>query len=299
MTDPAHSLPNDDRIAPESQASGNAPDWRVSADEGAESERTAIRPPEMKRDHLRLATSNDLSTSLPMERPIAPVSGARPAAAPGQSAGPKAWTAAASSVPKLKVELPPAPSDEDAAGFAAPRPARAMPAPKRAPAMVAESQDGDALLEDDDSDGFLGAGIPGKAPAAVAVPKLDEPFWVVVLDELRSNTRVQMMVTAVVAAAAITYAVWPKGDPGVSLHDLKANAARYDNASVTVKGRVGEVFRVGGGYAFNLHQGRDTIVVFTHGAPPRMRDKIAISGSVSTGYLDGLPRQAIFATPTP
>ena len=30
---------------------------------------------------------------------------------------------------------------------------------------------------------------------------------------------------------------------------------------------------------------------------PRMRDKIEISGSVSTGYLDGLPRQAIFATP--
>jgi len=63
---------------------------------------------------------------------------------------------------------------------------------------------------------------------------------------------------------------------------------------VAVSGRVGETFPVGGGYAFYLHQGRDTIVVFTRSRVPTFRQRVQIVGSVSTGFLEGVPRAAIF-----
>ena len=61
-----------------------------------------------------------------------------------------------------------------------------------------------------------------------------------------------------------------------------------------VNGRVGEVFHVGGGYAFYLLQGRDTIVVFTRSRVPVPRQNVTVVASVSTGFLDGAPRQALF-----
>ena len=61
-----------------------------------------------------------------------------------------------------------------------------------------------------------------------------------------------------------------------------------------MSGRVGETFPVGGGYAFYLHQGRDTIVVFTRSRVPTFRQRVQIVGSVSTGFLEGVPHAAIF-----
>ena len=150
----------------------------------------------------------------------------------------------------------------------------------------------------DEADGFLDRGPrPGAVSRAPAALKLEEPFWIVWLDALRSSTQIQMMLVGALITGIAVWALWPKGDPGVSLHDLKKNPHRWDGQQVTVKGRVGEVFHVGAGYAFNLHQGRDTIVVFTRGAKPESREKLSVAGSVSTGYLDGQARQAIFATP--
>jgi hypothetical protein len=281
MTHPAHTQPNDE-TRPSSNPAPDSPDWRGSADEGAESERRAAHQ-EHPRPALRLTTSSDLSTSVPVDRPVAPM----PGDAPPRSTGPRPWTAAASSVPRLKVEAP-AKLADSGSDLDAPRGAMRAPEPEVSAMDLDEA--------DDDGDGFLGAPRASASPR-MPPPKLEEPVWVVAADAVRSSARIQMLLLVAVVLGIAAWALWPKGDPGVSLRDLKKHAARWDGQAVTVKGRVGEVFHVGAGYAFNLHQGRDTIVVFTRGARPESREKISIAGSVSTGYLDGQPRQAIFATP--
>lgn len=304
MTEPAHPLP-DGENRPGDQRSPDQPDWRVSADEGAEHERH-VTPPGPRPDGLRLTTSNDLSESIPVDRPTVPVRPARPESTQ-RSTGPTPWTAAASSVPKLKIEAAP-PADPDADFADAPRPARpkatVTPMPVRT-ARPAEGEDDEAPrragyeagLDDEeaDDDGFLGGGEP--KVVAMPVRKLDEPIWVVAMDWLQANPRVAVLIGAGLLAIVATWLFWPRAEKGISLHDLRTHASTWDGQTVRLTGRVGEVFNVGAGWAFNLHQGRDTIVVFTRGAAPRTRDKVSIVGSVSTGYLDGRPRQAIFATP--
>ena len=56
-------------------------------------------------------------------------------------------------------------------------------------------------------------------------------------------------------------------------------------------------FFVGGGFAFYLMQGRDTIVAFTRVTAPEPRTVVTVTGQVSTGFLDGVPRQALFEDP--
>ena len=68
---------------------------------------------------------------------------------------------------------------------------------------------------------------------------------------------------------------------------------------VHVEGRVGEVFPVGGGYAFYLRDGRDTMVVFTRSRTPERDEHVKIDGTVSTGYLDGQARTALFEINAP
>ena len=87
---------------------------------------------------------------------------------------------------------------------------------------------------------------------------------------------------------------WRRSDPSISLAKLHDHPAQYDGQTVTLKGRVGEVFQMGSSYAFYLHQGRDTIVVFSRTRAPIPRDKVTITGSLSTGYLEGVPRLALF-----
>jgi hypothetical protein len=58
---------------------------------------------------------------------------------------------------------------------------------------------------------------------------------------------------------------------------------------------------MGSSCAYNLHQGwggRDTIVVFSRVRQPATGQSIAVHGSVSTGYLDGQPRPALFESPS-
>jgi hypothetical protein len=303
MSEHAHPLP-DGEDRPEDQRSPDQPDWRVSADEGADAERHA-RPQAPRPDALRLTTSNDLSESIPVDRPVAPARPARTEKAE-RSTGPTPWTAAASSVPKLKIDAAP-PPDPDADFATSPHPARpkatVTPMPER-PARPADDEDArvppaglEAGLDDGDEeeDGFLSAGP--KAVVALPVRKLDEPFWVVATDWLQTHPRVLVLIGVGLAAIVATWMFWPRSEKGISIHNLHAHAATYDGQTVRIDGRVGEVFNVGAGWAFNLHQGRDTIVVFTRGVAPRTRDKVSVVGSVSTGYLDGQPRQAILATP--
>lgn len=130
----------------------------------------------------------------------------------------------------------------------------------------------------------------------IATPKLS--WWIQALHVLKSDRRVQIVLAAVVAVIAV-YAAWPRGGGFASVAELKRDAARYDGRDVMVKGKVGEVFPVGGGYAYNLHQGRDTLVVFTRVRTPRSRESVTVSGTVSTGFLDGQARLALFESLTP
>jgi len=291
MTESAHALPDDDRRPDPLVPAEDRPDWLVSSDQGAEDERRKLGDSDAD-EGLRFTTSQDLSTAVPMERPKIPTRpepGAKPAAE--RSTGPRPWAAAASSVPRLKLETPTA--SGTAAGAAARGPAAGAPLramPPRAAGWDEDSEDGgDAAFPDDT--GPIG-------PVTAAPPrKLDEPLWVIALEALRSNLKVQIVTAAVVLVPLLAWILWPRSEPGVSVHALRQEPSRWDGQVVRINGRVGEVFHVGAGWAFNLHQGRDTIVVFTRGAAPRTRDRISIAGAVSTGYLDGQPRQAIFAEP--
>ncbi len=290
MSEPARALPDDDR--PAGFAAGGEgpsfPDPQVSAERSGPEGPAGIAP-------MKLTTSHDLSSAVEMQRPTVPprpVPGA-PGAPPAAEAspGPKPWTAAASSVPRVRVApAGPAPADEPDpdAGPWRPEPARAT----RGARHEADDDRGD--------EAGLGADeFPDDAPtrAPSPPPPLHEPWWVVALESLRGNPRVQGAVVACVLVPLLAWMFWPRSEPGLALHDLKREPLRWDGQVVRVEGRVGEVFHVGAGWAFNLHQGRDTIVVFTRGPAPRTRDRISLAGSVSTGFLDGQPRLAIFAEP--
>jgi hypothetical protein len=115
----------------------------------------------------------------------------------------------------------------------------------------------------------------------------------VALDGLRTERRWQVLVVLVLVLVAVL-AFWPRAEKSVPIGSIRRHPERWDGVTVRVSGRVGEVFAVGGGHAFYLHQGRDTLVVFTRTRQPAPRERVVISGSITTGYLDGVPRQALF-----
>ena len=88
----------------------------------------------------------------------------------------------------------------------------------------------------------------------------------------------------------------PKEEQTVSIGAIHRHPERFDGRPVKVKGRVGEVYQVGGGYAFHLMQGREDLVVFTRSRVPVRREEVIIEGSISNGVLDGKTRQALFET---
>lgn len=316
MVDAAHELPKDDGRPDPATGQDAQPNWLVSSDRIAEEARQAEEEGAQP-EGLRLTTSRELAAAVPVERPKIPV---RPDPAesrkPEKPPGPVAWSAAASSVPKLKLDAS-TPAASGAAAAVAPMrvvapqmeevrqargPARLSSAPEisrraEAPPAFGDESGDDAAAGDDFTAFPDDTGPTGPVRIARPAPKLEEPFWVIALDALRSNSRVQLIVAAVVVVPLVAWIVWPRSEPGISLSALRREPMRWDGQVVRLKGRVGDVFHVGAGWAFNLHQGRDTIVVFTRGTAPRTRDQISIAGSVSTGYLDGQPRQAIFAEP--
>lgn len=292
----------------EKEAPPARPDWLVGADEGvaAETERQARKagpaepvrlirpqsdgeapaaPPPPRQsasaDYGALDLTSDPAPETPVAREALSISSlnARRAAETEKPAAKKAWTAAASSVPKLSLvqgtkpepglPSPPPPAEPDAedAGF----PDDAMPvAAVAAPSAV----------------------VPRGRPAPM--PALREAWWAIALDALRSDRRIQLLILLVVVGGFGVAFLRPVDDSRVSLGKIRGQPDRYDGRIVTVGGRVGEVFPVGGGYAFYLHEGRDTLVVFTRSRTPVPRQNVTLKGSISTGFLDGLPRQALF-----
>lgn len=183
-----------------------------------------------------------------------------------------AWTAAASSIPSLRgmrrravVTDDPAPADPwENEPFIVPRPIAAEPA---TPVAVTSRSD------------FVASTLKQLA-------RLPLPVYAVAAG---------VLVAVVVAVVMIQ----PK-EEFTSIRHIKTHAREMDGRLVHIRGTVGQSFPVGGGFAFYLHQKRDTIVVFTRNGTPVERKHIKLMGTVSTGFLDGAARAAIFeAPPTP
>ncbi len=196
-------------------------------------------------------------------------------ARPRRTAPPGIWAPVASSVPSLRLVLPAEPEPvED--GPVPPAPARFHGLPGR------------------DEDPPRVVAVPPPAPPPLVA--LSEPWWVVALDGLRTSRSMQIWVAvAFVVLVLLAGWLWPRGAGTTSLSELRRYPARFDGRAVVVRGRVGDdVFAVGAGWAFYLVQGRDTIVTFTRSQMPKPHDVATVKGQVSTGFLDGVPRQALF-----
>src|SRR5262247_1247774 len=235
---------------------GDRPDWLVGAGDVLEGEQEAP---------ARLKIS---------EVPAKP-QGLKVVAGGAKPNPPKAWTGAASSVPKLSVvpaqdKMPSPLEDEDNVEMPGPEPG------------------GASLLGAPDEP-------EAKRPAEPAFRPLEEPWYLVWFEALLTNRTVQVAGLVVVAAVA-AFMFWPKpgGASGASLGSILRHPERFEGHTVAVRGEVLESFEVGQGHAFQLRQGRDVVVIYSTLREPRIHETINVVGIVSTGYLDGAPRVAIF-----
>lgn len=193
----------------------------------------------------------------------------RPEPSPEEPGGPVAWSAAASSIPRMpgRARLEPVPSVARSGG---------------------ELEDADEALEQSREDRWA-------QPPEAALPPLVEAWWMVLLDDLRTKRSTQLIaVLCVLAVAGLLYFRSSRDVATVPLSKIRGNPTLFDGQSVVVRGKIGEVYAVGGGYAFYLMQGRDTIVAFTTTRVPMPRQRVVVRGQVTTGFLDGTPRQALF-----
>src|SRR2546426_1160039 len=113
------------------------------------------------------------------------------------------------------------------------------------------------------------------------------------LERVRSDPRLQLIVLACLLVLALVPLLVRKSSE-TPVSQIRKHPQRFDGQVVTVQGRVGEVFSMGGSHVYYLHQGKDTLLVFTRTGPPLPRQRVTVKGSVSTGYLEGVPRVALF-----
>lgn len=247
----------------ETHSASERPSWLVGAEEGAASEIEGI-----ERSQVKL-----VRPSLPeSQRAASPATA--PAPTPAAPPKPVAWTAAGNSVPRLTQ---------------VPEPAR------RAPEPPVEDLDPVAdPLSDPEPTGMLTPSVARSMPSRITT--LEEPWWLILGERIGSDRRIQIGIGAVIVLA-LALLFWPHGNRGISVRELRKNPDKWEGQTVSVSGRVGDVFPLGSGYVFNLQQGRDTIVVFTRGGQPEPRSHVQVTGEVSAGYLDGRARLAILETP--
>jgi len=98
--------------------------------------------------------------------------------------------------------------------------------------------------------------------------------------------------TAAALLAVLLWEVYALAETPLSR--IRQDPQRFNGKPVTVRGRVGDVFQVGGGYACYLSHGADTILVFMRSRQPIPSQRLTVTGSVSTGYLQGTPHPALF-----
>ena len=121
------------------------------------------------------------------------------------------------------------------------------------------------------------------------------PWWIQFAHVAQTDRRLQALVIGVLVVL-LAIAVWPRGEQPTSVGRIRHHSERYDGTAVAVSGKVGQVFPVGGGYAFYLIDVADTLVVFTRSRVPVERQHVRVSGTMSNGSLDGRPTLALFET---
>jgi hypothetical protein len=131
------------------------------------------------------------------------------------------------------------------------------------------------------------------APQEFELPTIEAPWYMRLPEILASNRKLQLLLALLVVAFGV-YTFLPRAEKTTSIGHLKQYPERYADAQVKVNGRVSEVFPVGGSFAYTLVQNRDTIVVFTRWHQPKRQDRITVIGTLSSGFLDGQSRIAIF-----
>jgi len=102
---------------------------------------------------------------------------------------------------------------------------------------------------------------------------------------------------AILIGVVVSSFLFTRGEPSIPLAKIRQHPEAFDGRLVKVQGRAGETFIVGGNYVFDLRQGRDTIVVYSHTRRPSLHERVQATGTVSIGYLDGAPRLALFESP--
>jgi hypothetical protein len=203
-------------------------------------------------------------------------------------AGPVPWKAAASSVPRLRqqpVSQEPAPAEGSFQGFAQDE------IPARGSAMIGEPAGRLVEAAPDDELGVRSGALA-----------LEPPVWEVWLERLRALPAPLVLggCAALLLAGVLAFVLRPAEQGGVSLSRIRQHPEAFDGRQVVVRGEAGETFSIGGSYVFNLRQGRDTIVVYSRTRRPSLRENVRATGTVSVGYLDGVPRVALFEeSPTP
>jgi hypothetical protein len=292
MNEPENQPPDEGAGTP-APPSRSRPDWLVGAEEGVASEwsRSSGTASEFAPVKLRLvkpeqdappagqpsATGGDppAARRLPLMGPEENIGLTRPAGMPlpkPEAARKTAWTAAASSVPTIKRTAPVLPAPQ-------------FTRPHDEPAEETEGEDATPAFD---------VSEPRIArPAPVTLAPLRESWWVVAVDEVTHNAKIQLAI-GVAVLAILAYLFWPRGESGVSVARLRHHPELYDNHVVRVHGTIGDVYAIAGGYTFYLLQGGDTLVVFTRTRVPIPQESVSIRGTISTGYLDGVPRQALF-----
>lgn len=317
--------PQPDDVAP-SPSGGDRADWLCGAEEGLAAEmlgskRDGAPAPKLIRPGADAAQADEPSegarrresSAMPgprLSQPSAPDEPGQPRAglplpkrAPGSvqadepssgfSTGPSMlWEPGANSTPVLARSSAPAPA-----------PAARTQVPPPAPEMDFPMDDAEerALAR---AEATAAANAPAAQPHAVVTPDAFDikdapaPWWMQVPQLLREDQRAQGIV-AIVLVVLLAVMFWPRAEKTMSLGGISRDPASYDGQNVKVSGRIGETFEVGGGHAFYLHQGRDTLVVFTRSRTPRRGQKVTLVGTVSTGYLNGQSGTAIFESAQP
>lgn len=297
MGDPIPYEPDDPDAKPDPAAPKpviERADWLVGADDGIISDRSreetiANLPLEIPRLVRPVDPDADRPASSRVPLPFRTPSSvpATPAAPAAPSPTMPSWTPGTSSVPMVRRSpAPPAAS----VGGPIPELSRDFPmddAEERArvAAQLAEQQAREAAI----------AARPHEVvkPQEFEIPAVPLPWWSSVPELIKTDRRVHIGALVLVVLLAVV-AFWPRSEKTISVAHLKEHPARYADQQVRVGGRVAEVFPVGGSVAYTLVQGRDTIVVFSRVRTPKPREKVIVVGTLSTGYLGGETRTAIF-----
>jgi hypothetical protein len=251
-----------------SGASGR-PDWLTDATEGASA------APE--RESWRPAPPPPPSATKEPEAPAPSETKAEDAA---PATGPRPWKAAASSVPRLSRVTAVAAQTEHESPDAFPGFAQDAIVARAGTPAASESAARRLLGEESD--------FP---PIDPAPHRATPASWI---DQLKTVSPVIWIAAGVVLVGGLvtTFLLSPRGEPSVSLAQIRQHPEAFEGRAVRVRGVAGESFAVGASYVYDLRQSRDTIVVYSK-TRPALHEHVAVHGTVSIGYMDGAPRVAL------